>query len=457
MSIYAEFDSVINIINSLFSSNNTNINSPHITVLRGTINVTNSMFHDSQSNIGLFTESTANIYNSIFYNTLENNLHADDQGMIKIYNSYIDTGLSYGSFILFEQDNLPLDASLLFSDESNFDFRLLNSSDLIDSGTTGVTLPDTDFDGFARIVGGSVDIGPFEFSTTRPTINSVAYIGTAKEQSELTFSVDYALEAGRTIVGISFDYLSDGSFVTTNVHTYNTAGTYTVKTKVLDSEGEFSIASTTVVVVELPYTEMTYEQKLIEAIDPIYYADLTSLIATDKDTAVDAATADGIAIGKQYVQDNLTEFSLVTVADKDSAVSDATTAGIATGKQYVQDNLNEFSLVTVADKDTAVTAAALAAQQAVIDNPVLFGIDAAIPLVKSTIDNLTSGWHSLGTMVEITDLSIFDNAKIVWYFDSNAESWLAYSSNQTTQSAMAASGITTITTISENSGIWVEK
>ena len=148
---------------------------------------------------------------------------------------------------------------------------------------------------------------------------------------------------------------------------------------------------------------------------------------------------------------------MVTVADKDTAVSAANTAGIATGKQYVQDNLIEFSLVTVAEKDTAVTAATLAGQQAVIDNPLLFGIEAVIPLVKSTIDNLTSGWHSLGTMVEITDLSIFDNAKIVWYFDSISESWLAYSSNQTTQAAMAASAISTITTISENSGLWVEK
>ena len=451
--------------------------------------VSNSIFINNSSGIYIGRGVDNSIINNIFLNNSSHDIDGGSVAIATIYNNYIDVSNIFITGI--KSNNIFSTVNLGFLDQVNNDFRLTSTSDFIDAGIVDIFLPDTDFDGFARLAGGSVDIGPFEFSTTRPTINSATFTGTAKEQSELTFSVDYTLEPGRTIVGVSYDYLNDGIFITSNLYTYNTAGAYTVKAKVLDNEGEFSIASIPVVVVELPYNEMTYEQKLIKAIDPVYYTDLIGLITTDKDTAVSAAsttgiatgkqyvqdninefslvtvadkdtavteaTTTGIATGKQYVQDNLTEFSLVTVADKDTAVTEATTTGIATGKQYVQDNLTEFSLVTVADKDTAVSAAIIAGQQEVISNPPLFGIDAAIPLLKSTIDNLTSGWHSLGTVVEITNLSIFDNAKIVWYFDSNTESWLAYSSNQATQAAMAASGITTIMAINENSGIWVEK
>ena len=87
----------------------------------------------------------------------------------------------------------------------------------------------------------------------------------------------------------------------------------------------------------------------------------------------------------------------------------------------------------------------------------MFGIDAADPLVKSTIDNLKAGWHSLSTAAEISDLSIFNSAKIVWYFNSDSDIWQGYSSNSITQAAIVESGVSTITVITAKGAVWVEK
>ena len=54
-----------------------------------------------------------------------------------------------------------------FVDERNDDYRLSATSGLVDMGTTDIedaAIPDFDFDGNARIQGGTEDICPFEHS-----------------------------------------------------------------------------------------------------------------------------------------------------------------------------------------------------------------------------------------------------------------------------------------------------
>ena len=57
--------------------------------------------------------------------------------------------------------NIDLDP--MFADPMNGDFRLTKDSPCIDAGTNLPNLSATDLDGNPRIIGGTVDMGPFEF------------------------------------------------------------------------------------------------------------------------------------------------------------------------------------------------------------------------------------------------------------------------------------------------------
>ncbi len=527
------------------------VNCP-ISASSATVLIENSLFKNS--NLTLW-EIGNNIYNSIFMFSNINVAGSNgNDPILNIKNSYLDvTNVAINVNLI--TDSVIFDNKILgFVDEVNGDYNLTVASDLIDAGSSSVNTLDTDIIGNKRVVGGNIDIGPYEFSSTRPTINSVTYIGVAKEQSELTFITDYTLADGRDIDDVSYDFLNDGNYTSLNTYTYNTAGTYTIGVKVTDSEGEFSATTTSVTIAELPFSEMTYEQKLIKAISPEYYdlliseidieksesfssgqqyvqdnlsefnlvtqtasdtavasattsgittgkqyvqdnlpefslvteaaqaiavtAATTTGIATGKQyvqdnlsefslvteaaqsTAVTASNTSGIATGKQYVQDNLSEFSLVTQTASDTAVASATTTGIATGKQYVQDNLSEFSLVTEAAQSTAVTAATTTGittgENNVINNPVAYGLNIVVGLSKEGIAQLPSGWKMISIPEDITDLSVFDGAKIVWFFNSETQAWTGYSSNTNTVQQMEDKNIGIINSLSAGDGIFIE-
>ena len=388
--------------------------------------------------------------------------------------------------------------NLGFVDEANGDYNLTSSSDLIDAGTTtiaGLTLPTTDLNGNARIAGATIDIGPYEFSATKPTINFIAYTGTAQALQELTFTTDSTASTGRSINLVEYDYLNDGTFTTANTYTYQTAGTYTVNVKVTDSDGEFSTTTKTVTITELPFADMTDEQKLIKAIDPAYYSDIIALIDTEKssshdsgvtmgensvttdpnsyglhtqaefDTAISDANTSAYEAGKQYVQNNLSEFNLTTQTAMNTALADmnstATASGIASGKAYVQTNPSEFNLTTITAMNTAIADANTTAVSDTMAkcsaNPSSCGIDLSTTenITTEYINNLDTGWTLTGTAKNITDLTVFESAKTVWIYSNG--SWSAYSSNQTTQQAIKDANINILTSISANSGIWVLK
>jgi hypothetical protein len=446
--------------------------------------IINNLFKDNSSGASAFTGT---FINNIFINNGAFDIKAADNSIATIKNNYIDVTKIQGVSI--KSDNIFNNVNLGFIDELISDYRLKFDSDLIDAGAIdvdGITLPELDFEGVNRVSGGAIDIGPYEFSTTRPTINTVTYSGVPKEQNELTFITDYTLTDGREVTEVLYDFLNDGNNTTLNTHTYTTAGSYTVNVKVTDSEGEFSTSSSGVTISELPWIEMTYEQKLIKAILPEYYDLLISEIEFEKSeyfstgmqyvqdnlsefslvteaaqaSAVATATTTGIVTGKQYVQDNLSEFSLVTEAAQASAVATATTTGIVTGKQYVQDNLSEFSLVTEAAQASAVATATSTGitdgENNVKNNPVDYGLNIVVGLSKDGIAQLPSGWKMISIPEDVADLSIFDDAKIVWFFNNEDQAWTGYSSNNNVVQQMKDKNIGIITSLSTGDGVFIE-
>ncbi len=325
--------------------------------------IKNSIIANNSSGIALDNRDDHKVTNSIFYNNGYDFLCWETPCTVTLYNNYIDESDTTANKFLF--NNIYNNITLGFVDETNGDYNLISSSDLIDAGTTdiaGITFPTIDLDGNARVVGGSIDIGPYEFSTTKPTINTITFTGEAKEATQLTFTTDYTLAGSRTISKVEYDYNNDGTWTTLNTHTFNTKDTYTIGVKITDSESEFSFTTKIITIVELPFSDMTDDQKLVKAIDPLYYDSIIEII----------------------------------------------------------NNKSQINSLTA-----------------------------------SSIDAMQSGWTLTGTASSVTDMSIFNNASIVWIYTNGA--WSSYSSNATMIQAIQDANIPFVNSIPANSGIWVKK
>lgn len=369
--------------------------------------VSNTLFVENSSAVYINNDENSVITNSIFIDNNSLDITGGANTKISLDNNYIDvTNVAVTSF---KSNNIFDGVTIGFSDSGNNDYRLTSSSTLLEYGTDKhfdkfliddettpypyekINLLDVDMDGNTRVAGGKIDIGAYEFSTTRPTISSITYTGIAKEFTELTFTTVYTLTDARNITSVEYDYMNDEAYTTDNIYTFREAGTYTINVKVTDDSGEFSIASKTIIVIELSYSEMTYEQKLKKVIDPAYYDDMILLI---------------------------------------NSQSTSSEADIEIGKQYVQDNLEEFGLVTTT----------------------------SISITTDSINTLAQGWSLTSTPIEVTDLSIFDTATIIWVYNNSTQTWRAYSSDATTkQKIIDNSDVSLLTTIPAGSGIWVQK
>ena len=342
-----------------------------------------------------------------------------------ISNSYLDGNLSATHF----DDNLITSGDLGFVDADNQNYKLTPDSILVDAGTienNAVDIPLLDMDGHKRVAGTSIDIGPYELSSTRPTLYSFSYSGDAKQFSELTFEILYNFEDGRSLDNIAYDYTNDGSWTSSHTHTFNTAGTYTVNVKVTDSEGEFSTKSQTITITPLAFNNMTDEQKLKKAIDPAYYSDIIAIIDAEKS----ASHASGVTTGENNVVLDPNSHGLHTQSELDTAISDTNTSAYEAGKQYVKTHPSKFGLVSKSD----------------------------VKLTASTISSLSAGWTLVGTPFTITDLSVFDSATVVWVYNNSTSSWSAYSSDAITkQKIIDNADVNPLTTIPAGSGIWVQK
>jgi len=259
-----------------------------------TTTVTNSILSDntaSSGGAGFFTNGAATVINSIFIRNIPSeSIYLNDLGDNYILNSiFIDndnydvagaqnvTATIHNNYI--DESKIDMDAStnenifdgnLDFEDETTGDFHIGPASILIDEGTTsipGVTFPDGDFDGNLRIVGESIDIGPFEFSATRPIIDSFTYAGFPEVLSEITFTITATPHTGRTIETYEIDF-GDGMFTPAGAvatHVYTAAGDYTVTARVTDSSGEFTLETLDIYII--PIDETSLLDKVADALE----------------------------------------------------------------------------------------------------------------------------------------------------------------------------------------------
>ncbi|MCP3428125.1 hypothetical protein [Opacimonas viscosa] len=347
------------------------------------ITVLNSIFHSNTKTLQVY--SNAYVVNSIFDGDVTYSIGGSGDALIRIYNSFFNP-LSL-DLVAFEENNIFTGVNLGFVDAENGNFHLTDSSDLINAGTVNIDdidFPKEDLDGKYRISGAAIDIGPYEYPSTTPTISSFSFIGDTQEQSELVFNAEYDLADGRNLQAIEYDF--GNGFVTEDNFTFNTSGVYSVMVKITDNTGEFSTSALDVTISELPWTEMTFEQRLVKAIPPEYYEDIQQGIILERSEA---------------------------------SVS---------GRLYVQDNPSEFSLVS---------------------------IEALAPS-ESTVNELTLGWSLISTSSAITELTMFSDVKVIWIYVDGA--WQGWSSDKTIlQQIELDENYKVITSIPNNSGIWVLK
>ena len=141
--------------------------------------VLNSLFISNKK--GIFIDDGSKkmyIYNSIFknnngYDINESKYVYENNATVYLYNNYIDLArLNEENISYIPKDNIFNNINLGFKDPAHGNYELTASSGLIDKGTidiNGTELPSTDLAGNPRIVGKSIDIGPYEYQENSDT------------------------------------------------------------------------------------------------------------------------------------------------------------------------------------------------------------------------------------------------------------------------------------------------
>jgi hypothetical protein len=287
--IYAFNGSYIALVNSIISNNSeTGFNGNSTT---GTISIlVNSVFANNK----LGVEGPGLIVNNIFYNNIDNDLKTDI-GKTYIFNNYIDytkiiEDTSDYSTVL-KKDNLHsnetsivLSSTFLPASDSIVINKGLNSNsqtfiDYINEFSKNTILNTFIFDALRddinddnRIVDSIVDLGVYEVSSTKPNIDEITYSGIARQFEQLSFNTNFTLSSPKTLKEITYNF--DGHYVSDNSFIYKTSGRKIIKVKLTDSEGEFTISTLSLNITPLAYEEMTFEQKLMTAVEASHLDDI---------------------------------------------------------------------------------------------------------------------------------------------------------------------------------------
>lgn len=123
---------------------------------------------------------------------------------------------------------------------------------------------------------------------------------------------------------------------------------------------------------------------------------------------------------------------------------------------------NEASLKNDKDEVQAIAVASASTtgitdgENNVINDPVAYGLNIVVGLSKEGIAQLPTGWKMISIPEDVTNLSIFDDAKIVWFFNNETQAWTGYSSNTNVMQQMKDKNIDIITKLSAGDGIFIE-
>ena len=123
------------------------------------------------SNTLLTVRESTSLANNIFLGA-DTLVDGDGAFFLDINNNYIDTSKVGGSLAVEGSGNIFEGVNLGFVNAEEGDYRLTSSSGLIDAGTTDPELAyitDYDYTGTtARVIGASIDIGPYEYDGEAP-------------------------------------------------------------------------------------------------------------------------------------------------------------------------------------------------------------------------------------------------------------------------------------------------
>ncbi len=298
-----------------------------------------------ENNIGIELLSIkSGITNFIAINSILNNTTFEFKGkpgaeiFVSTYNSILGRGNQ--DDITTNTNNKTFVASD-FIDYVNFNLESVIFSSLIDAGVSsleGFNLPTTDYNGNSRIAGGSMDIGPYEYTTTIPTISQITYTGELKEYSEIFLNAQYQLTPNRSLSTIEYKFSETGDWGSSPNHTFSEKGIYTFYVRVTDSDGEFSTGSIILDAQELPFSEMTDDQKIESSIKPENFTAIMNIISS----RVNEAENQGIL----SVIENPTYYNLVSNDDlslNSNAINDLPSGWSLVSTPFEVTNLNMFT------------------------------------------------------------------------------------------------------------------
>jgi hypothetical protein len=134
-----------------------------------------------------------------------------------------------------------------------------------------------------------------QFNSTAPVINQITFSGIPKQFELLTFAVDYNLSDGRTLDSILYNF--DGSFSEDNNYSYYTSGQKAISVKVTDDQNESTQRSINIDIEEVPYEQMTLDQKIKFFVPRNNLEDVQNEIETCKSDANASGWSDGNITG----------------------------------------------------------------------------------------------------------------------------------------------------------------
>jgi len=213
-------------------------------------------------------------------------------GDSKLYYNYIDYGnISENNYVVIKKSNLlpTIVGDITFEDDN---ITLSANAPVIDNGLNPtddifksafedeeiyakvVEYLKRDYFGNERIVNGKIDIGASEYGATavseeEPNIN-IEFIGDQKVYYPIT--VNFTIETPNTISELYIDkgngYESIATTLRTLTLTFDTAGEYTIKVKVVDENGNVGEFTKSITIYDLTTQEAIEYGKLLCQKDP---------------------------------------------------------------------------------------------------------------------------------------------------------------------------------------------